>query len=265
MTEAIDKQKIAQSFGKAATSYDACAPLQQAVGNELLALLETHRPESVKTVMDLGCGTGYFLPALQQMFPQAQLMGADLSLGMLDYAKQQRDVSAQWLCADAEQLPLQSNSCDVVFSSLAIQWCANTKQLFQELTRVTKPNGVIVLSTLGTRTLYELRQAWQQVDDYTHVNQFTPLADLTAALPSNLEPLSIMTHDHVMCYERLRELTRELKGIGAHNMNEGQAKGLTAPQRVKQFRTAYESFRQADGLLPATYEVHFLVLRKQDG
>lgn len=260
----IDKQRIAQSFSKAAKSYDAHAPLQQQVGYDLLDLLTSYKPPKTQRIMDLGCGTGYFSLSLQQLFPSASLLMCDLALGMLQHS-QQHDLKADYVCADAECLPFQAQCCDVIFSSLAIQWCANTKALWHELARITNDQGLIVVSTLGWQSLYELKQAWQQVDNYTHVNRFLSLDELLSPLPSSLEIVACQTQNYVMRYQHLRELTQSLKGIGAHNMNQGQAKGLTSRQRIKQFKAAYESYRLADGFLPATYEVHHIILRKTDG
>jgi malonyl-CoA O-methyltransferase len=48
---------------------------------------------------------------------------------------------------------------------------------------------------------------------------------------------------------------RDLKVLGAHNINPGRNPGLTGRRALKTMMEAYERFRQQDGLLPATYEV----------
>ncbi|MEZ9417734.1 class I SAM-dependent methyltransferase, partial [Vibrio sp. 10N.286.49.E1] len=73
-------------------------------------------------VLDLGCGTGYF--SEQMMKRGAEVVCADLSIGMLKKAKQRCGKSVSlYQQADAEQLPFQDGCFDVVFSSLALQWC----------------------------------------------------------------------------------------------------------------------------------------------
>ena len=47
---------------------------------------------------------------------------------------------------------------------------------------------------------------------------------------------------------------RELKAIGAHNVTQGRARGLTGRRRLAAMTQAYELMRR-DGKLPATYEV----------
>jgi malonyl-CoA O-methyltransferase len=66
-----------------------------------------------------------------------------------------------------------------------------------------------------------------------------------------------------MEYADLRELTRELKALGAHNVNAGRPGGLTGRRRMQQFMAAYETQRNTRGLLPATYQVWFLQLRRE--
>lgn len=54
-----DKEAIASSFGKAADTYDKHAAFQRDVGHRLLEKLPSDLTN--KRVLDLGCGTGYFL------------------------------------------------------------------------------------------------------------------------------------------------------------------------------------------------------------
>ncbi|UTW14187.1 malonyl-ACP O-methyltransferase BioC [Marinobacterium rhizophilum] len=256
----LNKHRIAESFSRAALTYDAAAELQRQIGHRLLDALPA---TEAARVMDLGSGTGYFTPLLRQRFVSSQLVSLDLAQGMLAYARAHRpDPAAVWVCGDAEALPLADNSLDLIFSSLAIQWCERPERLFAEIKRVLRPGGRFVVATLGPGTLHELRDAWAQVDGDMHVNRFVPRQQLLAALPPGLKLQDFRTEQRVLRYAQLRQLTAELKGIGAHNMNQGQATGLTGKARVQAFKAAYERHRDPDGLLPATYEVYYLELEK---
>lgn len=260
----IDKVKVAQSFSRAAATYDSAAGLQKAVGKELLKRLDAV-DGLLPQVMDLGCGTGYFSQALAERFGVDQLLCLDIAEGMLQHARNEGALDdASWLCADAESLPLKNDSLGLVFSSLALQWCENTTLLFSEIGRVLRPGGVACISTLGPKSLWELREAWQHVDEHVHVNRFIPVEDLCQALPQELVVESCETQLRILQYSKLRTLTDELKKIGAHNMNAGEAKGLTGREKVQQFKANYERFRSECGSLPASYEVYYLVLRKRD-
>src|SRR5690606_642862 len=228
---------------------------QREVGTELLQLL----PESFspKKVLDVGCGTGFFSQKLYDCLPQSEIFALDIAEGMVKFACLERDQNILWVCGDAENLPLQTASVDLVFTSLAIQWCNDLPQLFSEFYRILKPEGRLLFSTLGPATLHELKSAWQSVDAYVHVNRFQSDIAVKAALSD-----AGFTIDHwqveerVLHYEKLVDLTRELKALGAHNINRGQSNGLTGRQKTAALKQAYEKFR-CDGLLPASYEVYY--------
>src|SRR5690606_17268863 len=133
-----------------------------------------------QSVLDLGCGTGFCSRQLQQRWPAATLLALDLALPMVAHTR--NNVPAVLpLCADAEALPLASESIDLVVSSLAIQWCSHYDSLFRELARITRPGAAVLLSTFGPDSLQELRQAWAAVDSRRHVNEFVPAAQLQQA------------------------------------------------------------------------------------
>lgn len=256
-TAALDKRKVAHSFSRAAHTYDSVANLQRAVGTQLFDNLTADN--SVVRVLDLGCGTGFFSDSLVECFPQADVIGLDIAEGMLAFARAQRATNIQWLCGDAENLPLQSASVDLIFSSLAIQWCENLPGLFRELQRALTPGGKIIFSTLGPTTLHELKSAWQAVDGYVHVNRFQAAQTVRSALvEAGLQIDAWQQENRQLQFERLVELTRELKALGAHNINRGQPGGLTGRAKIEALKKAYETFRH-HGSLPATYEVFYVV------
>lgn len=79
---------------------------------------------------------------------------------MIGQASEQSGPVVEWLVADAESLPFPSDSFDVVFSNLMVQWCDDPRTVFAECRRVLRPGGRLVLSTLLEGTLTELKQAW---------------------------------------------------------------------------------------------------------
>jgi malonyl-CoA O-methyltransferase len=57
-----------------------------------------------------------------------------------------------------------------------------------------------------------------------------------------------------LTYAEVRELMRDLKAIGAHNMTRGRPAGLRGRSLLERVARNYEAFRR-DGRLPATFEV----------
>ena len=259
-SELPDKRQVAASFSRAAASYDAVAELQRAVGKALLERL----PDNLLTArwLDLGSGTGYFSRALADRYPNAEGVALDIAEGMLRHARPKGGATS-FVAGDAECLPLRSASVDLLFSSLALQWCDDFASVLAEAERVLRPGGVLAFTSLCSGTLQELRDSWQAVDGFAHVNRFRSFEAYQAlCAASGLRGLTLEVQPSVLHFPELRQLTHELKALGAHNLNPGRPGGLTGRARIRALIEAYERFRTASGL-PATYCVVYGVLRKE--
>ena len=253
----LEKASVARAFGRAAQSYDAAAHLQRAVCRELLNRAGEHW--SPKRILDLGSGTGYGSELLRKRFPDAEIIALDIAPQMLAYAREHRPVAEGYVAADAEQLPLAESCIDLVFSSFALQWCYRLPQLFAEIRRVLAPGGNTLISTLLPGTLCELESSWAAVDDGVHVNRFLPAEDWRSACAGNQLETAASVEQRVLHFDRVNTLMRELKSIGAHNVNRAAGKGLLSREKLRRLTDAYEQQRAAAGL-PATYQVLYLKL-----
>jgi malonyl-CoA O-methyltransferase len=252
-----DKRQVALSFSRAARTYDGAAAFQREVGSALLSRLPTAQ---LSRWLDLGCGTGYFTRLLADRFA-GEGIALDLAEGMVVHA---RDAGGahHWLTADAERLPMRDDSLDLVFSSLALQWCEDLPAVLMQVQRALRPGGIVAFSSLCSGTLRELRTSWEQVDGQVHVNRFRPFSSYTAACSAAGWELCVLEEQpHVLHYDEVRMLMRDLKAIGAHNVNGGRPGGLGGRQRIAALVDAYEPLRTHQGL-PATYQVVYAVLRK---
>lgn len=269
--EALELAEIRRAFDQAAASYDAHAVLQRVVCDRLLERLDfmTLQPERV---LDVGCGTGYGLAHLHTRYAEAGFCALDVAPAMLAAARarlpqpgwaqralaklsSQSSVMPHWLCADMERLPLASNSVNLVWSSLALQWAQDLEATLKGLHRVLAPGGLLMFATFGPDTLKELRTAFAAVDDAPHVNRFTDLHDIgdmliNAGFASPVMEMEMLT----LTYTDLKSLMRDLKGIGAHNAAAARRRGLLGKTAWARLEQAYEAHR-LEGRLPATFEV----------
>lgn len=90
-------------------------------------------PLAPKTVLDAGCGEGYYLTKLQESLPHAEFAGIDISKDAVRFAAV-RNKNALWLTGTAAALPFSNNSFDCVLSMFALT-------VEQEFARVLKDNG----------------------------------------------------------------------------------------------------------------------------
>lgn len=267
------KRRIANSFSSAAQEYDTLARLQKRVVDSLVEFSLGTGGSVGQTLLDLGCGTGYCIERLLQQFPEitqpeGRIHALDIAEGMLDRAQQKFDelgVAEQinWHLGDMESLPFVDESFDGCISSLTVQWSENPLQLFSEMYRALKPGGWFALSTLGPETLFELRSAWRMVDEFAHVNKFLSLESVkSVAEQAGLQMVAYKSETPVLYYHSVVHLMRELKGIGAHTINEGRQNGLMGRATFRRLEEAYDNWLDPDRGLPARYEVYYIYLRK---
>lgn len=116
-------------------------PLRDAV----LALL---RPLQAGSVLDIGCGEGYYTRALATVIPE--VIGLDIARDAVKLAAK-RDPGITWLVATSAQLPLADHSVDLVCSLFSPLPAA-------EIARVLKPGGHLLVVTPGPEHLLTIRE-----------------------------------------------------------------------------------------------------------
>jgi malonyl-CoA O-methyltransferase len=254
----IDKARVRASFNRAANTYDAAAVLQKQVREEMLSRLDLVKI-APQAILDAGCGTGHGSFGLQKRFRSAQVYSLDIALNMLQQAQLQRPFlqkilnKQQLLCADIESLPIASNSMDLAWSNLALQWCNDLDAAFAEVARVLQPESLFVFSTFGPDTLKELRAATS--NGHTHVSRFIDMHDIGDALIRAGFSTPVLDVEHyTLTYDDVKGVMKDLKNIGAHNATQGRARGLQGKGFLSNLTQQYEQFR-ANNKLPATFEV----------
>lgn len=258
----IDKARVRASFDRAASTYDAAAVLQAEVRARMLDRLDLVRI-SPQLILDAGCGTGHASVALGRRFKHARVISLDIALGMLKQtARKQNPVQRllglgrqNQVCADIEQLPLVSQSVQLLWSNLAIQWCNDLDSAFTEAHRVLQTEGLLMFSTFGPDTLKELRQASSADPGHVHVSRFIDMHDIgDAIVRAGFSAPVLDVERFTLTYDDVISVMRDLKAIGAHNAADGRARGLLGKGFLQQLTENYEQFRSG-GKLPATFEV----------
>ncbi len=136
-------------------------------------------------MLDAGCGEGQDLLGLQQAFPDAELVGIDAALAMLQRAERSGRQSrsgmqklmarfldrrppaahaARLACADFAALPLAPASIDLLWSNLALHWHPRPHAVIAEWARVMRVDGLLMFSCFGPDTFRELREAFAVAD-----------------------------------------------------------------------------------------------------
>jgi len=258
----IDKKQVRCAFSRAAPRYDAAAVLQREVCTRMLEKLDYIKLKPAR-LLDVGSGTGWGTRQLSERYPAAEIIALDIAIGMLQVA---RGTAGWWrklfagrrerfLCADVEALPITSNSVEMVWSNLAMQWCNDLPATFSELNRVIKAEGLLMFSTFGPDTLQELRAAFHGVDGYNHLNRFADMHDIGDMLVAAGFADPVMEMEKLtLTYADAKAVMQDLRDIGAHNATAGRAPGMMGKAAWQRIVENYEKLRR-DGKLPATFEI----------
>jgi ubiquinone/menaquinone biosynthesis C-methylase UbiE len=143
-----------ENYTNTSENYDLT---RQPVGLELIfgALACGSRPLGEQTVLDAGCGTGNYLPALASKV--ARVEGVELNPGMLETARTKmvnhQEVTLQQ--GSVLELPIESESCDGVVVNYVLHHLedgsdesfAATRSSVAEFSRVLAPGGTLVIQT----------------------------------------------------------------------------------------------------------------------
>jgi SAM-dependent methyltransferase len=129
----------------AAGNYDIVAERILSAGERLVARVGVREGEDV---LDVACGTGNAtIPAARA---GARVIGADLTPELFDAARRYASdagVEVDWVEADAEALPFDDESFDVVLSTFGCMFAPRHELAAREIGRVLRPGGRIGIAS----------------------------------------------------------------------------------------------------------------------
>ncbi|MHB1124544.1 MAG: class I SAM-dependent methyltransferase [Ramlibacter sp.] len=136
--------------------YDAWygSPRGAWIGEQEYRLLRSlAEPRAGETLLDVGCGTGWFTRRFAAD-AAARAVGADLDLDMLRFARRHSPAGIDYLAADAQRLPFGDGSFDLVVSITALCFVRDEALAVAEMVRVARRR--VVLGLLNRRSLLYL-------------------------------------------------------------------------------------------------------------
>ncbi len=113
------------------------------------AALDLFKPQKGMKILDAGCGTGNFSIKLARL--GCTVTGIDISPDMLAIAhsKNSPELSIDYLEMDLKELDFPDESFDGVFSMAAFEFIEDPDQVYQELFRLLKPGGQLLIGTIN--------------------------------------------------------------------------------------------------------------------
>jgi ubiquinone/menaquinone biosynthesis C-methylase UbiE len=143
------------------SKYDPSGRLNSRVEQFTVRLSELCLPPG--NILDLGCGTGEIAAAIGQM--GYQVTACDIAEEMIDIARSShgaRDV--KWVCLkpDCEVLPFEDCSFDGIVASSVFEYLVDVQSVAAELSRVLRPEGILLLTVPNPFNPVRKLEAWFQ-------------------------------------------------------------------------------------------------------
>lgn len=282
------KTKIAKRFDQAATQYNKQAVVQHQIAQASVAEFEKAKhngarkyPKTIKTLLDLGCGTALASAKLQPFCEQ--YIGLDLSQSMLFEAHQNKclyddekiSADTHFINADAENLPLQDESVDAFYSSMAMQWCGSPRQVLSEVHRALTSQGFAMLAIMVDGSFQNLHNAWHELGMESRVNEFDSSSYWQQCAKQFKWKVNSEQRTFTTYHKNLISMLGSIKSVGANikqvNADAQSAQSSTLLVKTNAYMRRFEikaveaSIRhsnKSEAMLPLHYEVLFLTLYK---
>jgi ubiquinone/menaquinone biosynthesis C-methylase UbiE len=101
-----------------------------------------------RRVLDVGCGTGQFAYQVRRIHPVAEVVGLDLSAGMLARGRercQEPLARVRLVRGDSQRLPFRDDSFDVVTCAHSFHHYPDQARVVREMHRVLRPGGRLMI------------------------------------------------------------------------------------------------------------------------
>lgn len=161
------KEQVAQMFNTISQEYDG---LNRVISlgidikwrKKVVEIVGRNNP---KQILDIATGTGDLAIMMSQLDPE-KIIGLDISPGMLAVGKQKIAKSnlsekIEMVIGDSENMPFKDSTFDAITVSFGVRNFANLNKGIQEIARVLKPTGVLVILETSNPTKFPFKQGYK--------------------------------------------------------------------------------------------------------
>ena len=159
-------------------------------------------------------------------------------------------------------LPVPDQSQDLIVSLMSLHWANDLPGALSQIRRALRPDGLFLGALLGAGTLKELRAVLTQAEleirggAQARVSPFADGFDGAALLQRAGFALPVADVDRLTVrYPDLYALIRDLRAMGETNALAGPIRPITRGMLARAAELYAERFAEADGRLPATFEI----------
>jgi ubiquinone/menaquinone biosynthesis C-methylase UbiE len=166
-----NKELVQQQFGPNAAAY--ATSNNHAKGASLARVIELVQPQPHWRALDVATGAGHMALAVAPHV--AEIIASDLTLQMLEtatkLAHEKSLTNLRFELADAEALPFDAASFDLVTCRIAPHHFADVPRFVHECARVLKPGGTLaIVDNIAPETAAQFVDEFERVRDPSHLH-----------------------------------------------------------------------------------------------
>ena len=151
-------------------------------------------PEESVRILDIGCGSGYQLLTLKELYPHLELYGVDL----LRTEDLPETINFYAVDLEKDNLPFEQESFDFIICRGVIEHVNNPSKIFTEAYRLLKKGGTFHILTenwtsifIPSTSINLTRYGTNFYDDYTHIRPYTKKSLYRLFLSTGFSNISI--------------------------------------------------------------------------
>jgi ubiquinone/menaquinone biosynthesis C-methylase UbiE len=130
--------------------------------------------KNIGTALEIGCGSGNGSRLIRKYFSARKIIAVDLDEKMIRLAKKRHDGLATFLVMDASKLEFPDKTFDAIFDFGIIHHIPNWQECLNELKRVLKPGGELILEDLSIESFSKgIGRLWRVLSDHPYGAMFT--------------------------------------------------------------------------------------------
>jgi NADH dehydrogenase [ubiquinone] 1 alpha subcomplex assembly factor 5 len=201
----------------------------------------------------------------------SELIAADSSQALLyrdvDLPFNQELNITRHVLADAESIPYEAESFDLVMSSLSMHWINDLPGILAQINKILKPDCPFIGAMLGGDTLFELRTSLQLAEQERkggispHVSPLADVRDVGGLLQkAGFKMLTVDVDDIIVDYPDTFALMQDLQAMGESNAVLGREMGAISRDVLLANEAIYRELHgNDDGSIPATFRVIYMI------
>lgn len=208
---------VQQRFNQASQTYDAAASVQKSSAQKLSNMIHANcDTQSLQTILDLGCGTGFMTEALLPHCPSSVFTLVDFSPRMLQEVskKFQSFSNIQYQCANF--LTGQLDVHDLIVSNFAFQWAESLENVVLHYASKAK---VLAFTALLAGTFKDWYAILREHEVAPPIKPYPTENALLACLTRLSDNYHTELEEKTILFSNSRALMSYLKALGANAGN----------------------------------------------